>query len=118
MSKIKELKKQYYQNYFRRNSKYCQKPLNGIKSVVRLKSTVKTSPNSLFQDRNIIANKTSIVETFNNFFDKELKKRVLNSFFVNPVKETEIEKLIKNLNHNKSLGPCDIPVKILKNHAI
>ena len=24
---------------------------------------------------------------------------------INPVKDTEIEKLIKNLNHNKSLGP-------------
>ena len=90
MSEIKELKKQYYQNLFWRNSKNCQKPLDGIKSVVRLKSTVKTSPNSLFQDRNIIANKTSVVETFNNLIDKDLKKRVLNSFFVNSVKETEI----------------------------
>ena len=36
---------------------------------------------------------------------------------INFVKDTEIEKLIKNLNHNKSLGPCSIPVKILKNHA-
>ena len=74
MSEIKELKKQYYQNLFWRNSKNCQKPLDGIKSVVRLKSTVKTSPNSLLQDRNIIANKTSVVETFNNFFDKDLEK--------------------------------------------
>ena len=24
---------------------------------------------------------------------------------------------MKNLNHNKSLGPCSIPVKILKNQA-
>ena len=31
--------------------------------------------------------------------------------------DTETDKLIKNLNHNKSLGPCSIPVKILKNHA-
>ena len=23
----------------------------------------------------------------------------------------------KNLNHNKILGPCSIPVKILKNHV-
>ena len=28
----------------------------------------------------------------------------------------EIGKLIKNLNHNKGLGSCSIPAKILKNH--
>ena len=54
---------------------------DGIKSVVTLKSKVKTSP----------------------------KKRVLNSFFSNPGKKTEIEKL-NSLGHNKSLGPCSIPV--------
>ena len=82
-----------------------------------------------------MANEASIAETFNNFFvnfdsnlaskipkaknlfGKYLKKRVLNAFFINPVKDTEIEKLTKNLNHNKSLSPCSIPVKILKKHA-
>ena len=41
----------------------------------------------------------------------------MNSFFINSVQETEIEKLINNLNQNKSLGPCCIPIKILKNHV-
>ena len=134
-SKIKESKKQYYQNYFQRNSKNLKRTWDGIKSVATLKSKTKTSPNSLFVHRNIIVNKTSIAETFNNFFvnvgsnfaskipkaknpfGKYLKKRVLNSFFITPLKDTEIEKPIKNLNHNKSLGQCNIPIKILKNHA-
>ena len=133
--KIKESKKYYYQNYFQRNTKKLKKTWDGIKSVVTLKSKANTSPNSLFVDRNIIADKTSIAKTFNNFFvnvgsnleskipkaknpfDKYLKKRISNSFFINPVKDTEIEKLIKNLNQNKSLGPCSIPVKILKIYA-
>ena len=68
MSKIKESKKQYYQNYFQRNSKNLKKTWDGIKSVVTLKSKAKTFPNSLFVDSDIIANKTSITETFNNFF--------------------------------------------------
>ena len=46
-----------------------------------------------------------------------LRKSVVNSFFINPVQESEIEKLINNLNQNKSLGPCSIPVKILQNHV-
>ena len=70
LSKIKESKKQYYQNFFQRNSKNLRKTWDGIKSIVTLKSKSKTSPNSLFIDSNIIANKTSIAETFNNFFCK------------------------------------------------
>ena len=35
-------------------------------------------------------------------------KTLLNSFFINPVKDTEIKKLIKNLNHSKSLDACSI----------
>ena len=45
---------------------------------------------------------------------KHERKSVVNSFFTNPVQESEIEKSINNLNQNKSLGPCSIPVKILK----
>ena len=67
VSRIKQSKKKYYQNYFPRNSKNLKKALDGIKSVVTLKSKAKTSPNSLFVDRNIIANKTSIAQTFNFF---------------------------------------------------
>ena len=50
-------------------------------------------------------------------FGKYHKKGVLKSFFINPFKDNEIEKLIKILNHNKSLCLCSIPVKILKNHG-
>ena len=57
VSKIKESKKQYYQNYFQRNSKNLKKSWGGMKSVVTLKSKAKTSPNFLFIDSNIIANK-------------------------------------------------------------
>ena len=41
----------------------------------------------------------------------------MNTFFINPVQESEIEKLISNLNQNKSLDPCSISVEILQNHV-
>ena len=50
-------------------------------------------------------------------FKTYLRKSVVNSFFINPVQESEIEKLINNFNQNKSLGPCTIPVKILQKHV-
>ena len=43
-------------------------------------------------------------------------KQVVNSFFIYPKEDLEIEKLI-NLNQNESLDPCIIPVKILKTHV-
>ena len=46
-----------------------------------------------------------------------LKKCFKIYFSISPVNYTEIEKLITNLNHNKSLGPSSIPVKIFKNHG-
>ena len=50
-------------------------------------------------------------------FNIYLQKRVVNSFFINPIQESEMEKLINNLNQNKSFGPCAVSVKILKNHV-
>ena len=64
--KIKESKKQYYQN-FQRTWQNLKKTWYGIKLVVTLKSKAKTSPNFFFVKRNIIANKTFITETFNIF---------------------------------------------------
>ena len=45
-------------------------------------------------------------------FNKYLKQKVINSFFLNSVQENEIEKLINNLSLNKSISPCSIPTKI------
>ena len=84
---------------------------------------------------NVIINKNCIAEIFNDFFVNVgsnlaskmpkgkrpfkiyLRKSVVNSFFINLVKESKIEKLINNLNQNKSLGRCNIPVKILQKHV-
>ena len=84
---------------------------------------------------NVITNKNSIAEIFNDFFinvcsnlasripkgkrsfKTYLEKSVLNSFPPNSVQESDIERLINNLNKYKSLGPCSIPSKILQNHV-
>ena len=84
---------------------------------------------------NVITNKNCIAEIFNDFFvnvgsnlafripkgkrpfKRYLRKSVVNSFLINLIQESEIEKLINSLNQNKSLGTCSIPVKILENHV-
>ena len=64
---------------------------------------------------NVSSNLASKIPEGKRPFKTYLRKNV-NSFFINPVQESEIEKLINNLNKNKSLGPCSIPVKILQNN--
>ena len=68
-------------------------------------------------------NKNCIAQMFNHFhvgsnlaskipngkipFNTYLRKNVANSFFINPVQESEIEKLINNFS-KINLGPCSI----------
>ena len=63
---------------------------------------------------NVSSNLASKIPEGKRPFKTYLRKNV-NSFFINPVQESEIEKLINNLNKNKS--PCSIPAKILQNHV-
>ena len=69
---------------------------------------------------NVTSNKNCIAEIFSDFFvnvcsnlvptipkgktpfKTYLRKSDVNSIFINPIQESEIEKLINNLNKNKS----------------
>ena len=100
-----------------------------------MKSKDKSAPSLLIINGNVVTNKNCIDEIFNDFFvntgsslaskiqkgkrpfNPYLRKSVVNTFFINLVQGSEIEKLISNPNQNKSLGPCSIPVKVLKNHV-
>ena len=50
-------------------------------------------------------------------FKTYLRKSVVDSYFTNPIQESEIKKFIKSLHKNKSLNPWTIPVKVLQNHV-
>ena len=132
--KVKQSKKEYYRIIFESIQKILKKPWDDIKSMVALKSKDKTTPNSLMVNGDVITNKNCIAGIFNDFFvnvgsnllsripkgkrhfKTYLRKNAVESFFINPIQEPEIEELINNPNKNKSLGPCSIPVKILQNH--
>ena len=62
-----------------------------------------------------IASKTklNILFSHKHFLDF-LKNKSNISFFVSPTDKTEIENIISSLDSNKSVGPNNIPTKILK----
>ena len=43
-----------------------------------------------------------------------MKNRTADSMFLSPVTEQEIEFIIQPLNSQKAIGPCSIPVFLLK----
>lgn len=84
----------------------------------------------LIVNQNFIANKNLIPEIFNisllmlvqtfrlkNIKNKSnfriyLRRNFVNSVFINPAPESEIQKLLNNLNQSKSLGLNKTPVEI------
>ena len=48
------------------------------------------------------------------FFNAFLRKRVINSIYIEEVSKDEILDIIDNLNPNKALGYNDIPTKLIK----
>ena len=55
--KVKQSKKEYYQNYFQNLSKNVKKTWDGIKSIVTLKSKDKATPNLLMVNGNVTTSK-------------------------------------------------------------
>ena len=43
-----------------------------------------------------------------------LNASIVNSFFLTPINDEEVESLIKEMNTSKSVGPYSIPTNILK----
>ena len=60
-------------------------------------------------------NLASKIRTGKRPFKSYLRQSVVNLFYINPIQESEIKKLINDLNQNKSLGACSISVKIIQN---
>ena len=111
-----------------------KKTWSGIRSLVTLKSTSGSSVSSLTINQETISDPLTIANSFNEFlttvgsslakkipkskksFLRYLGNKIQNSFFLKPVQEEEIKKIVMKLNSNKSVGPNSLPIKILKSH--
>ena len=76
----RESKKDFYKNYFTKNSNNLKMVWQGIKQVINIKSKHFDQPSCLIRnDKQIITDQTEIANEFNNYFtsaaDEILKKR-------------------------------------------
>ena len=135
-------KKTYFAKRFMENKDNSSKIWKEIKSLVNLKSNKTSSIKILDADQNITSDSQKIANIFNdhyatlglnvqqkiptqegdyNFYlDKRDKdgRRFINpdgcTFYLSPAGPGEVEKIIDELNTNKSTGPFGVPVFLLK----
>ena len=129
---LKQSKTNYYNHYFETNWNSIKNTWKGLKSILNIKKISADVPKTLSVDGTTISNPMEISNIFNNYFSSIATKTKLNisfshkhfsdflknrsniSFFVSPTDKTEIEDVISSLDSNKSVGPNDITIKILK----
>ena len=129
---LKQIKTNYYNCYFETNWNSIKNTWKGLKSILNIKNISAEIPKTLTVDGTTISNPMEISNIFNNYLSSIASKTKLNisfphkhfsdflknksniSFFVSPTDKTEIENIISSLDSNKSVGPNNIPTKILK----
>ena len=103
-----------------------------MRSLINVKIKSKKQISSLNINNQIETNPKTISETFNKFFctivkdiDNKiiptnkthkgyLNASIVNSFFLTPTNDEEVESLIKEMSTSKSVSPYSIPTNILK----
>ena len=131
---IRLSKLSFYKSYFSANSKNLRKVWQGIKSIINIKHKANDTPACIYNENGeLITDPLLISKTFcdqyTNVAQNILNKRKFNGdgnfekFMPSPctnsianfppVDREEIEKLLKNINPNKSTGPSSIPAKFL-----
>ena len=129
---FKKYKEKHYKNYFQENKNNLCKTWQGIKQIILIKKA--NGKNDLKIKNTIVSDGKSITIEFNEFFgsvakeiDKKipkskrtctdyLKSRNINPLLLNPVTESEIEKIINMFSEKKAVGPHSIPTNILKEY--
>ena len=130
---IRQSKENYYQRYFDQNKKNSKTIWQGIHEIISSRKN-KNGGNvsAIISDDNTITNPVEIAQNFNNFFtsigtnlQKKIPptKKIFTDYLKKPNSENltrapttsdEISDLIHNLKSSKSVGPYNIPTKIMK----
>ena len=125
-------KRQYYNDYFIKNTKDTKLIWKGIKQIIILNSNCNQSPTKIIDNHSEITDTKSIANAFCKYFadiGDRLASSIPNvikspleylntsnpdSFFIFPVTATQIEIEIASLKAGKACGPSSIPITALK----
>ena len=131
-SLIKHSKQEYYNDYFKTNSKNIRNIWKGIKQLITLKPRGVNLISKISHNNQTITDPKAIANAFNKHFsnigerlagnmpDAEIETLDFtglaqpNSFCLSPETTIEIEEEISNLNSSKAVRPFSIPVYLIK----
>ena len=126
------LKKQYYETKLLETKDNLKATWNVLKNIIGLKSKQSKFPTYFKSDNRTITDQIDIVNEFNQFFanvgenvssklprnqnDPQiyLRQKYQNSFFMNPLTQTEIITIANSLKTKTSMGHDGMPTKMLK----
>ena len=122
VSKARQSKKDYYNQYFTQNKENLQKTWKGIKEIINIKTKNHSQPTCIIDNNKTITDPKEIANSFNKYYTsiasdilKERKYEGTNShtdYLHNPLTETfvifecdrkEIEEIITTLNPERQL---------------
>ena len=113
----------HFQRFFTENANNAKNTWQGIKSIINIRNSSKSSPTTLLAGNKIVSEPTEIANNFNNYFSTIAKKLQDNihdcgknyktflkdknekSIFINPTDSEEIITIINDLNTSKATGP-------------
>ena len=129
---IRISKKQYYNNFFKKNATSSKQVWRGIKEIINVKSQASLIPTKIIDNDCEVIDPKQIANAFNKYFAnvgnhlastipcvnkspiEYLPAPLCDSFYLYPTTSEEIGNEISNLKNGKATGPFSIPVSILK----
>ena len=121
----------YYKTFFNEHKTNSKQTWEAVRSLINVKTKSNKKIVSLTINNEIETNPKTISNTFNKFFStiaKDIDNKIIstnkthkpylnvsivNSFFLTPINQKELESLIREMNTSKSVCPYSIPTNIL-----
>ena len=130
-------KSKYYKTFFSEHKTNYKQTWEAVRSWINVKIKSNNQITSLNINNQIETNPKTISEAFNTFFStiaKDINNKIIptnkthkdylnasivNSFFVTPINDEEVESLIKEMNTSKLVGPYSFPrpIEICQCHS-
>ena len=124
LTKCRNSKKTYFQNFFFKNANNLKNMWTGINSLINVNNNIKQQPTSLLIKNKLISDHKEVAETFNNYFSSVashhygqdyssyLNNRNAHNFFISPTEKIELIDIINTFSITKATGPHSIPSDI------
>ena len=123
LTKCRNSKKEYFQNFFINNANDVKNMWRGINFIMNVNNNTKQQPTSLLINNKLVSDHKEVAEIFNNYFSSVasrlqdkiyhygqdfssyLDNRNAHNFFISPTDKIELIDIINTFSIKKAIGP-------------